>query len=141
MVHIYISISFPCSNSHHQTDLKAHSVLVNTPKVAGDVSMKTCTASLFYAGLFYGSPPAFWMHSPTRVTVLKFSLNTCRSRSLFLSPYHLHSHTLERKWNLSSAEKNNGVYVHPSVLSRAPSLAMLRHAFLHQCRFCTKLQR
>lgn len=132
---MYISISFPHSHSHHQTDTKPHSVLINTPKVAVDVSTKTCTASLFYAGLFYGSPPACWMRNPTRVTALKFSLNQSNSEvqasfSLSIPPASQQSWT---KTEFPQGRKESWYVCMSFCTESSPSPAMPHHTFLHHC--------
>lgn len=134
---MYVSISFPCSHSYHQTDAKAHSVLINTPKVAVDVSTKTCTASLFYACLFHGSPPACWMCNPTRVTALKFSLNKSNSEvqasfSLSIPPASQHSWT---KMEFPHCRKEPRYVCTSFSTKSSPSLAMPHHTFLHHCSF------
>lgn len=132
---MYVYISFPHSHSHHQTDTKPHSVLINTPKVAVDVSTKTCTASLFYAGLFYGSPPACWMRNPTRVTALKFSLNKSNSEvqasfSLSIPPASQQSWT---KTEFPQGRKESWYVCMSFCTESSPSPAMPHHTFLHHC--------
>lgn len=100
--------------------------------------MKTCTASLFYGSLFHGCPSAFWMHSSTRATMLKFSLNKSHlkvqaSFSLSIIPPES-QHSWKKSW-IYPLQRRMMMCTCIPLTKASPSLAVLHRTFSHQCSF------